>query len=126
MTMKKINQKKPIISIIDDILDSEAVGFTNIFIGLEKGLKELNKTKENRKSRFGILISDGNYNRGDDPIILAKKYPKLHVIGMPAENDADQGILTCREIAKAGRGKFYAVNDYKEIPRALIELLSHT
>ncbi|MFX1259106.1 MAG: VWA domain-containing protein, partial [Promethearchaeota archaeon] len=126
MVMKKINQKKNIISIIDDILDSEAVGFTNIFIGLEKGLKELGKIKENRKSRFGILISDGNYNRGDDPIILAKKYPKLHVIGMPAENDADQGIKTCRDIAKAGRGKFYAVNDYKEIPRALIELLSQT
>ncbi|MFX1503633.1 MAG: VWA domain-containing protein, partial [Promethearchaeota archaeon] len=84
MVMKKVNQKKPIISIIDDILDSEAVGFTNIFIGLEKGLKELNKIKENRKSSFGILITDGNYNRGDDPIILAKKYPKLHVIGMPA------------------------------------------
>ncbi|MFX1387730.1 MAG: VWA domain-containing protein, partial [Promethearchaeota archaeon] len=126
MVMKKINQKKNIISIIDDILDSEAVGFTNIFIGLEKGLKELSKIKENRKSRFGILISDGNYNRGDDPIILAKKYPKLHVIGMPAESDADQGIKTCRDIAKAGRGKFYAVNDYKEIPRALIELLSQT
>jgi Mg-chelatase subunit ChlD len=126
MVMKKIDQKKPIISIIDDILDSEAVGFTNIFIGLEKGLKELNKTKENRKSRFGILITDGIYNRGDDPIILAKKYPKLHVIGMPAENDADLGIFKCREIAEAGRGKFYAVNDYKEIPRALIELLSQT
>jgi len=126
MVMKKINQEKPIISIIDDILDSEAVGFTNIFIGLEKGLKELNKIKENRKSRFGILITDGNYNRGDDPIVLAKKYPKLHVIGMPAEKDADQGINTCREIAKAGRGKFYAVNEYKEIPRALIELLSQT
>ncbi len=126
MVMKKINQKKLITSIIDDILDSEAVGFTNICIGLEKGLKELNKIKENRKSRFGILISDGNYNRGDDPIELAKRYPKLHVIGMPAENDADQGIRTCKEIAKAGRGKFYAVNDYKEIPRALIELLSQT
>ncbi len=126
MIMKKINQKKPIVSIIDDILDSEAAGFTNISIGLEKGLKELNKTKENRKNRFAILITDGNYNRGDDPIILAKAFPKLHVIGMPAENDADQGIETCQEIAKAGRGKFYAVNDYKEIPRALIELLSQT
>ncbi len=126
MVMKKINQKKQIIDIIDDILDSEAVGFTNIYIGLEKGLKELNKVKENRKSRFGILITDGNYNRGDDPIILAKKYPKLHVIGMPAENDADRGIDTCRDLAQAGRGKFYAVKDYKEIPRALIELLSQT
>jgi Mg-chelatase subunit ChlD len=126
MVLKNINQKKPVINIIDEILDSEAVGFTNIEIGLEKGLKELNKTRENRKSRFGILISDGNFNRGGDPVEIAKKYPKLHVIGMPAENDATQGITTCQEIAKAGRGKFYAVNDYKEIPRALIELLSQT
>ncbi|MFX0008341.1 MAG: VWA domain-containing protein [Promethearchaeota archaeon] len=126
MVMKKINQKKPIATIIDDILDSEASGFTNISLGLEKGLKELNKMKDNRKNRFGILITDGNYNRGEDPITLAKTFPKLHVIGMPAENDADQGIETCREIANAGSGKFYAVNDYKEIPRALIELLSQT
>ena len=126
MILKGINQKNPVIKIIDEILDSEAVGFTNIEIGLEKGLKELNKTRENRKSHFGILISDGNFNRGGDPVEIAKKYPKLHVIGMPAENDATQGIKTCQEIAKAGRGKFYAVNDYKEIPRALIELLSQT
>ena len=126
MSLKKIEQKKPIIKIIDDILDSEAVGFTNIHIGLVKGLKELNKFKEKKKNRFGILITDGIFNRGEDPVIIAKKYPKLHVIGMPAENDANKGIDTCREIAQAGRGKFYAVNDYKEIPRALIELLSHT
>ncbi|TFG27354.1 MAG: VWA domain-containing protein [Promethearchaeota archaeon] len=125
MVLKKIdNKQKSITSIIDEILDSEAVGFTNIYIGLEKGLKELNKIKENVKDQFGILISDGNYNRGEDPVILAKKYPKLHVIGMPAENDADRGIDTCRNIAKTGRGKFFAVSDYKEIPRALIELLS--
>ena len=86
---------------------------------------ELNKTREARKSRFGILISDGVFNRGKNPIEVAKLFPKLHVIGMPAENDATQGIRTCREIAEAGRGKFYAVTDYKEIPRALIELLTH-
>ena len=125
MILKKISDtQKSIITIIDEILDSEAVGFTNIQIGLEKGLKELNKVKENKKNKFGILITDGNYNRGDNPIELAKKYPKLHVIGMPADNDADRGINTCREIAKAGQGKFYAVTDYKEIPRALINLLS--
>jgi Mg-chelatase subunit ChlD len=126
MTLKKINQQKSSLKIIDDILDSEAVGFTNIHLGLEKGLKELNKTREEKKNRFGILISDGVFNRGKNPIEIAKLYPKLHVIGMPAENDAAQGIRTCREIADAGRGKFYAVNDYKEIPRALIELLTQT
>jgi Mg-chelatase subunit ChlD len=124
MVLKKIDEKKPIISIIDEILDSEAVGFTDISIGLEKGLAELNKVKEKTRNKFGILISDGNYNRGNDPTDLAKKYPKLHVIGMPAENDANRGIDKCKELANAGRGKFYAVNDFKEIPRALIELLS--
>ncbi|HEC39895.1 MAG TPA: hypothetical protein ENI29_16780, partial [bacterium] len=49
MLLKKINQKRSIIKIVDDILDSEAVGFTNIQIGLEKGLKELNKIREKRK-----------------------------------------------------------------------------
>ncbi len=126
MVLKKIDEKKPVISIIDEILDSEAVGFTNISIGLEKGLAELNKVKQKTRNKFGILISDGNYNRGENPLELAKMYPKLHVIGMPAENDADRGIDTCRELANAGRGKFYAVNDFKEIPRALIELLSQT
>jgi len=126
MLLKKINQKRSVIKIVDDILDSEAVGFTNIQIGLQKGLEELNKIREKRKSRFGILITDGNYNRGEDPVKLAKRFPKLHVIGIPADNDAAQGVRTCRKLAKAGRGKFYAVTDYREIPRALIELLSQT
>ena len=126
MVLKKINVKKPIATIIDEILDSEAVGFTNIQEGLEKGLKELNKIIRSDRDRFGILITDGVYNRGNNPINVAKKYPRLHVIGMPADNDANRGIDTCREIAKAGRGKFYAVKNYKEIPRALIELLSQT
>ncbi len=126
MILKNIDKKKPIVSIIDEILDSEAVGFTNIYIGLDKGLKQLNKIKEKKKNPFGILITDGNYNRGENPIVLAKKFTRLHVIGMPAENNADQGIATCKAIAHAGSGKFYAVNDYKEIPRALIDLLSQT
>ncbi|MFW9950741.1 MAG: vWA domain-containing protein, partial [Candidatus Thorarchaeota archaeon] len=67
MVLKKIDEKKPIIEIIDEILDSEASGFTNINIGLEKGLKELNKIKEKTRYKFGILITDGNYNRGKEP-----------------------------------------------------------
>ena len=35
MIMKKINEMKPITKIIDDILDSEAVGFTNIHLGFK-------------------------------------------------------------------------------------------
>jgi Mg-chelatase subunit ChlD len=126
MVLKNINQRRATRDIIDEILDSEAVGFTNISIGLEKGLEELDKLKTTRRNKFGILITDGNYNRGENPLNFAKKYPKLHVIGMPPDNDADMGIQTCRDIAKAGGGKFYAVETYQEIPRALIDLLSQT
>ncbi len=126
MVLKGIKEKKATTKIIDEILDSEAVGFTNISIGLEKGLEELNRLKTTNKNKFGILISDGNYNRGDKPLEIAKKYPKLHVIGMPPDNDADMGIQTCRDIADSGGGKFYAVETYQEIPRALIDLLTQT
>jgi len=124
MIMKKLNERKYITDIIDEILDSEAAGFTNISIGLQKGLEELNKSSLDRQHQFGILITDGVYNRGENPVKIAKKYPKLHVIGMPADNDADKGIETCKEIANAGRGKFISVQDYKDIPRALIHLLA--
>ncbi len=124
MVLKGISEKKQINTIIDEILDSEAVGFTNISIGLEKGLNELNKLQKRSKNEFAILITDGDYNRGENPINIAKKFPKLHVIGIPPDNDANTGINTCKEIAKEGRGKFFAVKDYKEIPRTLINILA--
>ncbi|MGV9172380.1 MAG: VWA domain-containing protein [Promethearchaeia archaeon] len=124
MVMKKMDETKPINNIIDEILDSEAVGFTNIHIGLKKGLEELKKIKHHQKNQFGILITDGAFNRGKNPLHMARKYPTLHVIGMPAENDAEQGMKTCKKIAEVGKGKFYAVKNYHEIPRALIKLLS--
>ncbi|MBY9007307.1 MAG: VWA domain-containing protein [Candidatus Lokiarchaeota archaeon] len=124
MVLKGIKEKKKITTIIDDILDSEAVGFTNIAIGLEKGLNELNKIQKRVKNEFAILITDGNYNRGENPINIARNFPKLHVIGIPPDNDANSGLNICKEIAKAGKGKFFAVKGYREIPRTLISILS--
>lgn len=122
MILKNINEERPVISIIDQILDSEAVGFTNIEVGLKRGLKEINKI--NDKHKFGILITDGNYNRGDNPVEVAKKFPRLHVIGMPSEKIREfEGIRICKEIAKAGKGHFYPVSNYHEIPRSLLEIL---
>jgi Mg-chelatase subunit ChlD len=126
MIMKGIKESKPTQQIIDDILDSEAAGFTNISIGLEKGLEQFKKLNKNVKSKFGILITDGNYNRGENPLDIAKKYPKLNVIAIPSENDADRGIEVCRELAKIGNGKVISVKNYKDIPRALIDLLANS
>jgi Mg-chelatase subunit ChlD len=121
MVLKRIREEKPVITIIDQILDSEAVGFTNIETGLQHGLKELNKITG--KHKFGILVTDGNYNRGANPMIIAEKYPTLHVVAMPPNKNEIEGLHICRDIAKSGRGQYYQVSNYHEIPRAIMKIL---
>ena len=126
--LKNINEDRKISLLIDQILESEAVGFTNIKIGLKKGLEELRKVqgKGGRKS-IGILITDGDYNRGGDPYDIARLYPELHVIGIPPEDSKEKqlrGQKVCKQIASAGRGYYLPVKDFDEIPRALMRLLA--
>ena len=77
-TLKNMNEQKSVVDIINNILDVEAGGLTNISAGLIRGVKQLKSIKSSRK--FGILISDGFYNRGPNPMNYAKYLPKLHVI----------------------------------------------
>lgn len=125
--LKGIRDNRAISILIDQILESEAVGFTNISVGLTKGLEEIKKIKaRSKKNTFGILISDGDYNRGHHPAVVAREFPKLHVIGIPNESKKDsseRGLNICREIAKAGRGFFYPVKHLSEIPHTLMKLI---
>lgn len=121
--LKHLNKDVPIQKIIDDILDAEAVGFTNIETALKKGLEELKSAKGSQKDRFGILVTDGMYLRGDHPSKVAMKYPKLHVIGIPHERDQTDGLKVCRETANAGKGSYYPVSNFHEIPRTLLNIL---
>jgi Mg-chelatase subunit ChlD len=121
MILKRIKEELPITKIIDNILDSEAVGFTNISRGLKTGLKQLDSI--HGKHKIAVLITDGNYNRGSNPIITAMKFKKLHVIAMPPDKNKYEGLQICRDIAKAGKGHYYPVEKYHEIPRALLKIL---
>jgi Mg-chelatase subunit ChlD len=122
--LKGINKKKELVTLIDEILDAEAVGFTNITKGLARGLQELQHVKGTKK--FGILITDGNYNRGDNPTRIARKFPTLHVIGVPAPKQTQGGQSVCRAIAASGKGNYIPVHELHEIPRALNKLLRRT
>lgn len=121
--LKHLNEKVPVESIIDNILDAEATGFTNIEIALERGLEELNKVKTSQRDKFAVLVTDGNYLRGDHPKKIAVRYPKLYVVGIPQEKNQMDGLKICRETAEAGNGTFYPVSNYNEIPRMLLKIL---
>lgn len=130
LVLKEIKTQNNVTRLIDQILETEAVGFTNVSAGLKKGLKELNKI-ENIRKKVGILITDGDYNRGKNPTLIASKFPKLHVINIPPEsqNEKSRDILTrgqlvCKKIARAGRGYYIPVKNFSEIPRTLMKLIS--
>ncbi|MBD3352036.1 MAG: VWA domain-containing protein [Candidatus Lokiarchaeota archaeon] len=121
--LKHMKEKQPLQKIIDDVLDAEAVGFTNIEIGLKKGLEELMAIRANRRDKFAVLVTDGNYLRGDHPAKIAREFPKLHVVGIHQKNSPYDGLDVCRKVAKAGKGKFYPVRTFHEIPRTLLNIL---
>ena len=120
--LKHIDEKSDVLKMIDAILETEPSGYTNLSDALHKGLTELRKIKDSRK--WAILITDGCYNKGEDPLSLAAKYPKLHIIQIPSEQKWCSRV--CRSLATKGKGKLVSVKEYKEIPMALIKLLKAT
>lgn len=117
--IKKMDENIQTNKLIDRVLESESAGYTNISDALEKGLKELNKDK--RTEKFGVLITDGCFNRGEDPRPYAKKFYNLHVLGLPS--DKLWGEEVCRDLARIGRGRYMPVKSMDQLPRILMKLL---
>ncbi len=101
------------------VLEVPAQGYTNIEAGLRLALRELKRST--RRERVGILISDGIYNVGWDPVRVAATYPKLHVVQVGQEER--QGTKTCTRMATAGRGRLYRAVAYEDLPRVVRTLV---
>lgn len=117
-TIKKMEKDADLEKLIGDLLDLNAMGYTNIEEGLRAGLKELEKARTPNK--VGIVVTDGNYTMGHDPRQLAALFPKLHVM-MTTGLDAREDV--CSGMAYQGKGEMYEINNYEEMPRALYSLI---
>ena len=121
--IKKINANTEISALIEAILDMEPAGYTNIEAALKEGLKELGKKRQNPR-KWGIIVTDGEYNKGGDPRPFARSFPKLHVIQSPSQNVArKKGERICKDLARFGKGRYAKVHSHSEIPRVLMNLL---
>jgi Mg-chelatase subunit ChlD len=118
--IKNMREELTTETLIDRILDLKPGGCTDIRQALEKGLEVLNDI--NIQDRIGIIITDGWVTRGGDPIEIAKKYTKLHVIQVPLGIGGGD-FQVCKNIAKAGRGKYSYIHDFQKLPRALNTIL---
>lgn len=114
--LKRMEQSQHLDRVICNVLDILPEGRTNIGLGLSIGLKEMLRSRV--EQRMGILLTDGWQNVGQDPVVLAERFPKLHVINLPGGNPE----LATR-IATAGRGRYIAMREMLHVPRAVLQCL---
>ena len=64
--------------------------------------------------KTGLILTDGAWNRGGDPLEVAAGFDKLNVIGFPpAKNE------NIRQLACIGKGNFSLVKDINGITKAI-------
>jgi MoxR-like ATPase len=118
--LKPIKDNLDMETLIDKMLDLQPGGLTNIEEALQKGLEELEKHRELEST--GILITDGWVTKGKDPVKIAEKYQRLHVIQVPLGVGGGDPEM-CMNLAKAGRGKYSYVRDFYQLPRAIMNIM---
>ncbi|MBU7005810.1 hypothetical protein [Phosphitispora fastidiosa] len=67
----------------------------------------------------GLILTDGAWNQGRDPLKVAAYYDKLSVIGFPP---AKQGKI--RQLAVKGTGDFSFVEDETKVFAAILKCLN--
>ncbi len=115
--LKRMDQSLQLDRVICNVLDILPEGRTNIGLGLSTALRELERSRV--QEQFGILLTDGWQNVGQDPLAIARKFPKLHVINLPGGNPE----LATR-IARAGRGRYIALKEMLDVPGGVSACLS--
>jgi uncharacterized protein with von Willebrand factor type A (vWA) domain len=116
--IKKMRKNLPLDQLVIKILEVPAAGYTNIQAGLHEGLNQLKRSR--RPDRVGILLSDGKYTLGGDPLLVAKNYLRLHVVLL---GDFNIDPRLCAAMAAAGHGRLYEARSFEALPRVLHRLL---
>ncbi|MFN7972279.1 MAG: VWA domain-containing protein [Acidobacteriota bacterium] len=100
--------------IVADIGTIRTGGGTDIYPGLDAAYQSLATSKAAMK--HVILISDGMSSPGDYEGLAAKMKAKRITLSTVAIGE-DADLMTMEKLAKLGDGKFYSVNDIKNIPK---------
>ena len=134
--LKGISANKSPTQIASEILSLQAYGYTNIRQALELGLDEIKRYDR----KIGILITDGDWTYGGDPLQTARRFDELHVIGTEDPIVCDDAVdefayyrranryhsMKIAMLAREGRGRFSTVRGIAEVPSAITRCLTAT
>jgi uncharacterized protein with von Willebrand factor type A (vWA) domain len=118
--VKPIEKEMTLEALLDKMLEVQPKGITNIKLALENGLRQLSKQVAHEK--LGIIATDGWATTGGDPVEVASKYTRLHVIQVPMGIGGGDD-RTCIAMANATKGRRVYVRHFLELPRAVLEIL---
>jgi Mg-chelatase subunit ChlD len=107
----------PAREVVQRMLDQPVRGYTNIEAALELGASELERGRNPRRS--GLLITDGVITAGGDPLPMACRFPRLHVL---LTEDYKMNPDLCRRLADAGHGDVFPVRAYRDLPARLLDV----
>ncbi len=112
--LKEVDESAGPEKVLERLFALQSCGDTNIRSVLEAGL--LHVSKFERKA--GLLLTDGDWNKGGDPFQAAVQFDKLSVIGFPYAD-----FEKIRQLALKGNGNFSIVKDETEIAGAIMRCL---
>lgn len=84
---------------------------------LDVGRAEL--ARGDNPQKVGLLITDGVFTAGKDPVARAALFPKLYVL---LTEDYVMDAELCQKMARAGRGEIFRVCGYQDLPRRMLEV----
>jgi MoxR-like ATPase len=113
--LKGIDESTGPEEVLERLFALQLSGDTDIRLALETGLDHLAKFEEKR----GLILTDGAWNRGGDPLEAAVRFDKLGVIGFPPAKREK-----IRQLAVKGEGDFSFVEDETEIACAILDCLN--
>ncbi|GAB4256744.1 VWA domain-containing protein [Thermincola ferriacetica] len=113
--LKAINHMTGPEKVVEQLFDLKLQGDTNVRLALEEGLKQVSDFTEKK----GLILTDGSWNTGGNPLDMAAKYDKLNVIGFPPANPDKVKLLSNR-----GKGEFAFVETEKQIANAIIKCIN--
>ena len=116
-TISHLDEHETTQSIVNKIFRQSARGYTNIEAALREGRRELERSPGKRK--VGLLITDGIYTSGGNPIKEAARFPRLFVF---LTEDHKMNPELCETMARLGHGRSIQVRGYEDLPGKMLEI----
>lgn len=116
--LKRPSEPLELSQLIRRFIDVPAQGYTHLEAGLHEALELLKEIPNSFRARPAstLLLTDGKYTAGKDPVYLAPRFPRLVVVKMGREK---AGLSLCQDLARQGNGTLREVSDFEALPMAL-------